>query len=117
MPRNTDGANYTEEARRRAVRRGAATKPTRSNGWALGESRTRTGGSVLALGFGDALDLLAQQGDVERLLEDVVEPVLAELLRGGLVLARQADDQCPAVGLVLAQVRHDLDALGPAQAQ
>src|SRR5205823_2094533 len=72
-------------------------------------------GSVLPLGLGDALDLLPEQGDVERLLEDVVEPVLAQLLRGGLVLAGQPDDQRPGVRLVLAEVGDDLDRLGPAQ--
>src|SRR4029079_13355391 len=73
--------------------------------------------SVFALGVGDALDLLAEQSQVERLLEDVVEAVLGQLLGGGLVLARQADDERGRVGLVLAEVSRDLDRLAAAQAQ
>lgn len=65
----------------------------------------------LLLGVGDALDLLAKQGQVERLLEDVVEAVLGQLLGGGFVLARQTDDQGRRVGLVLAEIARDLDRL------
>src|SRR4029079_18600326 len=73
--------------------------------------------SVFALGVGDALDLLAEHRQVERLLEDIVEAVLSQLLGRGLVLARQADDERGRVGLVLAEVGRDLDRFAAAQAQ
>src|SRR5579872_5636150 len=73
--------------------------------------------SVFALGVGDALDLFAEESEVERLLEDIVEAVLSELLGSGFIFAGQSHDQGGCVGFILTQVRCDLDRLGSAQAQ
>src|SRR4051812_42045725 len=95
--------------------RGAKEKPIR-RGRRMGFAGSRTeGGSVFPLGFGDALDLLAEQSHVERLLEHVVEPVLSQLFGGGFVLAGEADDQRAGVGLVRTQTGDDLDRFGAAE--
>src|SRR5262245_14274441 len=90
-------------------------RQNRAAGRAGGRS---TGGlQVVALGVSERADALGEQGHVERLLEDLAEAVLRQLLRGSLVLAGQADDQRGLVGGVLAEVRRDLDRLAAAQRQ
>src|SRR5205085_6595868 len=75
------------------------------------------GSVALPLLLGQRADALAEQGDVERLLEDLAEAELDELLGGGLVLAGQADDQGRLVGRVAAEVLGDLDRLAAAEGQ
>src|SRR5947199_5935714 len=79
----------------------------------------RAGGRLvrLALRLGQGADPLAEQGDVERLLERLAKAELGQLLGGRLVLARQADDQRGLVGGVAAEVLGDLDGLAAAKCQ
>src|SRR5262249_26271260 len=83
-------------------------------------SKTPVGGvgsGVLAFLFHERADALGQQGHVEGLLEGLVEAVVDERLRGGLVLAGQGDDQRLLVLRLAAQVLGDLQRLAAAQRQ
>src|SRR4051794_5367886 len=62
---------------------------------------------VLALLLDEGADALAEQGDVERLLEGLAVAVLRQPLGAGLVLAGQRDDEGRLVLRVAAQVLGD----------
>src|SRR5690349_17705160 len=66
VPRTTRSPTWSDQ---RSPARNEKAHP-RSGG--LSVARVAAGRSVLPLGVGDALDLLAEQRQVERLLEDVV---------------------------------------------
>src|SRR5579883_1379267 len=89
-------------------------KRKRNNGQAArtsGDLAVRRGSSVLQVGalfLDERADALGEQGDVERLLERLVEAVAGQRLGAGLVLVGQRDDQRLLVDGVLAQVRGDL---------
>src|SRR5262249_44812760 len=62
-------------------------------------------------------DALAEQGDVERLLEPLAEAVVDERLRGGLVLAGEGDHEGGFVVGVAAEVLGNLEGLAAAHGQ
>src|SRR5436190_12487103 len=67
-------------------------KATSASWWDFADARPTLQGTdsrliVLALLFGERADALAEQGDVERLLESLAEAVVGQLLRVRLVFA------------------------------
>src|SRR5690348_18398946 len=71
------------------VARGLAVSRGR-RGW-VGSGQGRL--EVRPLLLDEGADALAEQGDVERLLERLVEAVVRQRLGGRLVLAREGDDE------------------------
>src|SRR5579884_3986618 len=109
-----DGGSWFDRRYKNAEARSAGLRPCRRADRASAFVRRCL---QVALLLDDGADLLGQQGDVERLLEGVVETELRQAFRAGFVLAGQGDDQRVLEVRVAAQVLRDLQTLGPAHGQ